>query len=105
MRLVGVTPPSRWPRLYLSDRCGLAADGHADSREGLKGVSAMANETLDRAERRRVELGHDRGSRPPSAVITADSSAEAERTDVPEIQADPFGPANPRFAYLTRSYD
>ena len=65
----------------------------------------MANERLDRAERRPVEFDHDRGMQALFPVITAASSAEAERADVAEIQADPFGPANPRFAYLTRSYD
>ena len=83
----------------------LAAGGLRTPGEELKGVSAMANKTLDRAERRRFELDPDRGSRPPSAVVTADSSAEAERPNPAEIQADPWSPANSRFAYLTRSYD
>jgi hypothetical protein len=82
----------------------LAADGPADSREGLKGVSAMANKRLDRAERRRVEFDHDHGTQPLFPVITAASSAEAVRADLPEMQPERFGPANPRFAYLTRSY-
>lgn len=36
----------------------------------------MANKTLDWAERRRLELDHDRGSQPRSPLIAADSSAE-----------------------------
>lgn len=65
----------------------------------------MANKTLDWAERRQLELDHDRGSQPPSPPTIADSRAETERTHWPKIRADPFAPGNPRFAYLTRSHD
>ncbi len=65
----------------------------------------MADKTLNWAERRRLELDRDRRSQPRSPLIAAVSSAEIARTHAPGIQAGPFGPGNPRFAYLTRSYD
>ena len=65
----------------------------------------MANKTLDWAEHRRLALDRDRGSKPRSPLTAAKSSAEVALTDVPEIRAEPFGPGNPRFAYLTRSFD
>jgi len=59
-------------------------------------VRAIKPTPQDFAARRRDELDRDR--RNPSA---ADRSAIASEL----IEADRRGPSDPRFAYLTRSYD
>ena len=55
--------------------------------------------------RRRGELTRDRGSRRLSPAIDAQRRQNARRVDGTPTNADPFGPNDRRYAYLTRSYD
>jgi hypothetical protein len=57
------------------------------------------------AARRRGELTGDRGSRQLSPAIDAQRRLNARRADGTPTNADPFGPNDRRYAYLTRSYD
>jgi hypothetical protein len=57
------------------------------------------------AARRRGELTRDRGSRRLSPAIDAQRRLNARRVDGTPTNADPFGPNDRRYAYLTRSYD
>jgi len=57
------------------------------------------------AARRRGELTRDRGSRRLSPAIDAQRRLNARRADGTPTNADPFGPNDRRYAYLTRSYE
>jgi hypothetical protein len=59
----------------------------------------------NRAARRRGELTRDRGSRRLSSAIDAQRRVNTRRADGTRTKADPVGPNNRRYAYLTRSYD
>ena len=65
--------------------------------------STITSETQNWAARTRREL--DRASRQRSRAIAARRRLDAQRSDCTGVEADPFGPREPRFAYLTRSYD
>jgi hypothetical protein len=59
----------------------------------------------NRAARRRGELTRGRGSRRLSSAIDAQRRLNTRRADGTRTKADPVGPNNHRYAYLTRSYD
>ena len=65
----------------------------------------MTPKTRDWAGRRRGELTRDRRSRQLSRAIEARRRLNARLTDDPGAKADLFGPSDPRYMYLTRSYD
>ena len=58
-----------------------------------------------RAARRRGELARDRGSRRVSSVIDAQRRLNTRPARGAPTKADPVGPSDPRYAYLTRTYD
>ena len=102
----GVTPPARWSRPYLIDRAGvLALFFRADPTEGREGLKTMTRMRQDLAARRRGELNRDRGSRQLSSAIDAQRHLNARRADSTRAKAHAVGPSDPRYAYLTRSYD
>ncbi len=57
------------------------------------------------AARRRGELARDRGSLRLSPAIDSQRRLNARQADGTQINADPFGPNDPRYAYLTRAHD
>jgi hypothetical protein len=65
----------------------------------------MTHTEHSRAARRRGELTRDRGSRRLSRAIDAQRRLNSRRPDRTRIKADPFGPTDPRYAYLTRVHD
>lgn len=65
----------------------------------------MTHTEHNRAARRRGELTRDRGSRQLSRAIEAQRRLNGRRPDRTGIKADPFGPTDPRYAYLTRVRD
>ena len=70
----------------------------------------MTRTEHNRAARRRGVLTRDRGSRQLSAAsdaapIDARRRLNARGTDGTPTKADPFGPSDPRYAYLTRAHD
>jgi hypothetical protein len=69
----------------------------------MEGVKTMTRTEHHRAARRREELARDRGLRRVSSAIDAQRrfTARAARDD----RANPLGPSDPRYAYLTRTYE
>jgi hypothetical protein len=65
----------------------------------------MTRRTRDLPERRRGELNRDRTIHRVSLAIDAQRRLNARRADGSRTKADPFGPSDPRYAYLIRSYD
>jgi hypothetical protein len=65
----------------------------------------MTHTENNRPARRRGELTRDRGSRRIWAAIDAQRRLNRARPDGPRVKADPFGPSNPRYTYLTRVHD
>ena len=65
----------------------------------------MTRRTRDLPERRRGELKRNLGSQRLSSAIDAQRSLNARRADGSRTKADPVGLSDPRYAYLTRSYD
>lgn len=65
----------------------------------------MTRTERNSAARRRGELTRDRGSRQLSPAIDARRRLNARRADGTPTNADPFGPNDRRYAYLTRSSD
>ena len=65
----------------------------------------MTRTAHNSAARRRGEVTGDRGSRRLSPAIDAQRRLNARRADGTPTTADPFGPNDRRYAYLTRSYD
>ena len=65
----------------------------------------MTHTEHSRAARRRGELTRDRGSLRLSRAIDAQRRLNGRRPDGTRIKADPLGPTDPRYAYLTRVYD
>ncbi len=91
---------------YLIERAGVLAlsfrAGRTGGREGLK---TMTHRRQDLAARRRGELTGDHGSRRLSPAIDAQRRLNSRRADGAQTKGDPFGPSDPRYAYLTRSHD
>jgi hypothetical protein len=73
--------------------------------ERTRGFKTMAAKTQDWAACRRRELERDRDSRRRSEATAAKLRLNARRTGCARVKADPFGPRDPRFGYLARSYD
>jgi hypothetical protein len=69
-------------------------------REGLKILTRTEHNW---AARRRGELTRDRGSRRLSPTIDARRRLNARRAVGTRTKADPFGPNDSRYAWLTRS--
>ena len=65
--------------------------------------NTITSETQNWAARTRRE--RDRASRQRSRALAARRRLHAQRSDCAGVKADPFAPREPRFAYLTRSYD
>ena len=65
----------------------------------------MTRTEQNRVARRRGELTRDRGSRRLSAALAAQRRLSARRADGHLRKADPFGPSDRRYAYLTQSHD
>ena len=65
----------------------------------------MTSNTQDWAARSRRKLDRARGSRRRSEAIAARPGLNPRQTDRVGAKADAFAPSDPRFAYLTRSYD
>lgn len=59
----------------------------------------------DQAARRRGELARDRRSRRVFAAIDAQRRLNARPARATRTKAYPFGPSDPRYGYLTRTYD
>jgi hypothetical protein len=73
---------------------------------GREGIKTMTRKTQDRVVRRRRDLDGDHGSSTRSPVIGTDRSRQsAHRAGGTRTETDPHGPSDPRFAYLTRSFD
>jgi hypothetical protein len=69
----------------------------------MEGVKTMTRTDHDWAARRREELARDRGSRRVSSAIDARRRLTARATR--HVRTNPLGPSDPRYAYLTRTYD
>ena len=65
----------------------------------------MTRTEHDRAARRRGELARDRGPRRVPLAIDAQRRLTARSAREERTKPDPAGPRDPRFAYLTRTYD
>lgn len=106
-RSAGVTPPARWPRPNPVERAGGSRPLplRVVSTEGWEGWKTVTRTEQDRAARRRGELARDRGSRRVSSAIDAQRRLHARRERGTPTKADPVGPSDPRYAYLTRTYD
>jgi len=65
----------------------------------------MTHTRQDRAARRRGERNRDRGPRQLSSAIYAQRRLNARRALGARAKADPVGPSDARFAYLTRGHD
>jgi hypothetical protein len=65
----------------------------------------MTRTEHNQAARRRGELTRDRGSRRLSPAIEARRRVNALQVDGTRTKADPIGPSDPRYAYLTQSHD
>jgi hypothetical protein len=65
----------------------------------------MTRKTHDLAARRRGELTHDRGSRRLVRAVDTQRRLPSRRAAGPQTKADPHGPSDPRYAYLTQSHD
>lgn len=73
---------------------------------GGKASKTMTRKTQDWVVRRRRDLDSDHGFSTPSPVIDTDRSRQsAQRAGGTRTETDPHGPSDPRFAYLTRSFD
>ena len=73
--------------------------------EGWEGVKMMTRTEQNWAARRRGELARDRGSRRVSSAIDAQRRMNTRPARGTRTKADPFGPIDPRYAYLTRTHD
>jgi hypothetical protein len=65
----------------------------------------MTRRTRDLPERRRDELKRDVGSQRLSSAIDARRRLSARRVDAAGPRRARLGLSDPRYAYLTRSYD
>ena len=100
----GRYPPAWWTRPNLIDRAGvLALSLPRGPNRGTEGLKTMTRTAHNSAARRRGEVTGDRGSRRLSPAIDAQRRLNAQRADGTPTPADPFGPNDRRYAYLTRS--
>jgi hypothetical protein len=65
----------------------------------------MPRTTRDLPERRRGELNPDHTNHQVSSAIDAQLRLNARQADSTRTRADPVGPSDPRYAYLTRAHD
>ena len=65
----------------------------------------MTHTERDRAARRRGELARDHGSRRVPLAIDAQRRLTVQSARDNRTKPDPAGPSDPRYAYLTRTYD
>ena len=65
----------------------------------------MTHTEHDRAARRRGELARDHGSRRVPLAIDAQRRLTVQSARDNRTKRDPVGPSDPRYAYLTRTYD
>jgi hypothetical protein len=70
-----------------------------------KTPTTMNSKAHNWAACRRLELERDRAARRQSEAIAARRRLHLWRMDRAGVKTDRFGPSDPRFAYLTRSYD
>jgi hypothetical protein len=77
----------------------------ADPPEGREGLKTMTRRTRDLTERRRGELKRDRTNHRVSSAIDAQRRLNTRPADGTRTKADPVGPSDPRYAYLTRAHD
>jgi hypothetical protein len=68
-------------------------------------MNIMTLRRQDLAARGRGQLNRDRGSRQRSSAVDTQRRLNARRADGTRTEADALGPSDPRYAYLTRSYD
>ena len=98
--------PLGLPRPYVIDRSGpRRVRFGVDPERDRKAPNTMRTKTQNWAARTRRELARDPDSRRRSEAIATRRSLNARRTDRAGIKADRFGPGDPRFAYLTRTFD
>jgi hypothetical protein len=76
----------------------------ANPTEGLEGLKIMTPTEPNRAAGRRGGVTRDRGSRRPSFAIDAQRRLNTGRADRTRTKADPVGPNDHRYAYLTRTH-
>ena len=65
----------------------------------------MTRTQQDWAARRRGELARDHRPRRVSAAIDTQRRLNAQPSRGTRTKADSVGPSDPRYAYLTRTYD
>jgi hypothetical protein len=65
----------------------------------------MTRMTRDLPAHTRREPNRDRTNPRVSSAIDAQRRLNARRADRARINADPVGPSDPRYAYLTRAHD
>jgi hypothetical protein len=65
----------------------------------------MTRTEQDSRARRRGELSRDGESRRLSQSVDAQRRPNARRADGAGTKADPYGPSDPRHAYLTQTHD
>jgi hypothetical protein len=106
--VVGVDPHKRTLTATIVDpRGGIVASEHLSGvpTEGWEGVETMTRTQRDWAARRRGELAGDHGSRRVSSAMDAQRRLKARPARGTRTKADPVGPSDPRYAYLTRTYN
>lgn len=64
----------------------------------------MTRTEHDQAARRRGQLTRDRGARRLLLAIDAQRRLNAERAGRARTKADPYGPSDRRYSYLTESH-
>jgi hypothetical protein len=73
--------------------------------EGWEGSEGMTRTEREPAARRRGELARDHGSRKVSSAVDAKRRLNVRRARGIPTKTVPVGPSDPRYAYLTRTYD
>jgi hypothetical protein len=73
--------------------------------EGWKGQITMTPTEKNLAPRRGDEQDRERGSRRVSHAVDAQRRLNTRRVQNTRTKAHPFGPRDPRHAYLTDSHD
>ena len=77
----------------------------AASPEGWEGVETMTRTQRDRAAHARGELVRKHGSREVSSAIEAQRRLTMLASRGTRTKEYRFGPSDPRYGYLTRTYD
>lgn len=98
----------RWPRPIVQFGCApevFALFFVRGVNRGAGGVKTMTRIEHDRTALRASELTRDRGSRRISSAIDARRRLNALSARDTRTRADRVGPSDPRYAYLTRTYD